>query len=113
MSLPLLWVDSLFTRLAIRYGDDWIRKWNGVDIKLVKADWAHELGGFHAAPEAIAHALEHMPPDHPPTVTQFRTLCCGAPKYIEKQIPSPKADTTPENSNPGVIGQPTNSRADL
>jgi hypothetical protein len=78
MSLPAAWVDSLFARLAIRYGSEWLRKWEGLNIEMVKSDWAAELGGFANRPEAITHALRSLPDDRPPTVGQFRALCIGA-----------------------------------
>ena len=93
-SLPEAWVDSLFARLAARYGAAWLRMWDGIPLDAVKADWAAELAGFAKAPQAIAHGLEHLPPDRPPTVGQFRQLCIGAPRYADKQLPAPKADPT-------------------
>lgn len=91
MPLPALWVDSLFARLLVRYGDDWLRKWNGVPMDAVKADWANALDGM--VPESISYALDHLPPDRPPTATQFRALAKGRPEYYEhKQLPAPRAD---------------------
>lgn len=93
MPLPASWVDSLFARLLVRYGDDWLRKWNGVPMDAVKADWASALDGM--TPPAISYALEHLPPDRPPTATQFRVLARGRPDYFEhKQLPAPKATDT-------------------
>jgi len=91
MQLPDSWVDSLFARLQVRYGAAWNRMWEGVDIAAVKADWAAELGGFSTLPDAIAYALEHLPPDFPPTCTAFRALCIARPEPKLKQLPAPKA----------------------
>jgi len=48
-SLPEAWVDSLFARLAARYGAAWLRMWDGIPLDAVKADWAAELAGFAKA----------------------------------------------------------------
>lgn len=89
MSLPASWVDALFDRLSIRYGSAWVSLWNGIDASLVKADWAAELAGFGG--EAIKHALDHLPPDRPPTVGQFRALCLNRPDAT-KALPPPAQD---------------------
>ena len=88
--LPSSWVDSLFARLAVRYGSAWMGMWNGVDIAAVKRDWAEELAGFADAPDAIKHALANLP-DRPPNVQQFRALCINRPR-TEKALPAPPAD---------------------
>ncbi len=77
--LPDSWVDSLFARLAVRYGSAWAAKWEGLDMAAVRADWASELAVFAGWPEAIAYGLQHLPIDRPPTVTQFCALCRAAP----------------------------------
>lgn len=92
MPLPDAWVESLFARLAVRYGAAWLRQWDGVDIAAVKADWAEVLSGI--SPEAIKHALECLPIDRPPTVGQFRLLCVNRPVDCVRQLPAPKP--TPE-----------------
>lgn len=73
------WVDSLFARLAVRYGSAWSAKWEGLDMAAVRADWAEELAGLSNWPEAISYGLAHLPIDRPPNVAQFRDLCRAAP----------------------------------
>jgi len=58
----------------------------------VKADWAHELAGFEQHPQAIAHALQSLPPEKPPTVLQFRELARRAPLPELPRLASPPAD---------------------
>ena len=77
MSLPSAWVDRVHARLLVRYGAAWIRKWEGVPMEAVKVDWADALTGLGA--DAIAHALDHLPPDAPPNALQFRDLCRSRP----------------------------------
>lgn len=91
MSLPAPWVDRLFEKLTLVYGREFLARWDGVPIADVKADWAHELAGFERHPQSIAHALQHLPPDRPPTVLQFRAMCRAAPDSTRPQLPPPKA----------------------
>lgn len=85
-----LQVEALFSRLLVRYGAAWRAKWAGVEPDAVKADWAHELRGMPG--DAIRYALENLPPDHPPTVTQFRALCNRAPVAPSPKLTAPPAD---------------------
>jgi hypothetical protein len=80
MSLPMPWVERIFTKLTMIYGREFLGRWEGLNIDEVKADWAHELAGFKDHPECIAHALKNMPDGiKPPTVLEFRAICRKAP----------------------------------
>lgn len=92
MSLPSNWVDRIFDRLTTVYGHAFLGRWSGLDIDAVKADWGRELSGFQQNPDAIRHGLEHLPPDHPPTVLQFAAACRAAPRAAPKALPAPKPD---------------------
>lgn len=73
-ALPIRWIQALFTRLEIRYGDAWTRKWAAIpDLALVHDDWSRQLAGVSG--DAIAHALKHLPERDPPTAGQFLALC--------------------------------------
>lgn len=76
--------------MLIRYGAAWNRKWDGVDADAVKADWERELSGISG--NAIRYALEHLPPEFPPTVAQFKALCISRPEPERKWLPAPKVD---------------------
>lgn len=91
MSLPSPWVDRIFDKLTLVYGHAFIGRWAGLDLQAVKADWAHELAGFERNPEAIKHALQHLPVE-PPNVMQFRALANNAPPPELPRLPEPKAD---------------------
>lgn len=91
MSLPAAWIDKIFTKLTLAYGRDFQGRWEGIDMNIVKSDWAHELAGFERFPEGIAHALTHLDPAKPPTVFQFRELARKAPRTEDKQLPAPAA----------------------
>jgi len=90
--LPDAWVEEIFTRLVVRYGAEWGRKWEGIDMGAVKTDWASVLGGFRDHPECIAYALDYLP-EKPPTVQQFVVLCNRAPEpAAAPQLEGPPAD---------------------
>ena len=76
--LPLHWVEKLFRKLSARYGKAFLGQYDGIPLQDVMDDWADELGGFAQRPEAIAHAVAHLP-ERAPNVSQFRALCVGAP----------------------------------
>lgn len=106
-SLPEAWVDRIFQKLALTYGRTFLNRWEGMDINAVKEDWGHELRGFQQSPDAIKHALEHLPPDKAPTVLEFRDLCLKAPKYAAKALPAPKPDPAVVREVMGAINKPT------
>lgn len=94
--LPSAWVDSLFDRLSLVYGSHFLGRWSGLDLDAVKASWAKELQHFAVHPKALAYGLDHLPPDQPPTVLQFRDLCRPALRDerqpVAPALPAPKAD---------------------
>lgn len=89
--LPSEWVDRIFSKLTARFGRDFLSRWEGVDINLVKADWAEELAGLQGRPDAIKYALEHIG-GKAPTVDDFKTLCGRAPVHALLRLDSPMAD---------------------
>ena len=102
MSLPLPWVDRIFEKLTLVYGQAFLARWRDVDLLAVKSDWAHELAGFapkegeggaaSAGAQAIAYALANLDPATPPSVLQFRALARRAPAPTVSRLPEPKAD---------------------
>jgi len=81
--LPSDWVDQIFKKLSIRYGRQFMARWDGINEAEVKSDWADVLGGFLRRPDAIAFALDNLPADYPTTATQFRDLCNTTPAERE------------------------------
>jgi hypothetical protein len=91
--LPIEWVHKLFGRFAIRYGDEWARKWDGTDITAVHRDWSEQLAGMHLTPAGQArlrYGIDNMP-ERPPTATAFRAICSRAPEPKQALLP----DVTP------------------
>ena len=91
-ALPEKWVQSIFAKLAVRYGQRFLRRWDGVDIAAVHADWAEQLARFHQRPDCIKYALDNLPTEKPPTLGEFKVLCNSAPEPKAAQLPAPKAD---------------------
>lgn len=93
MSLPADWVDRIFERMSLRYGQEFMRRWENLPAADVKADWAYVLGGLEANPHALRYGLEHLPDREPPTAGQFRALCNTALREERQQaLPMPKPD---------------------
>lgn len=92
MSLPMAWIDRIFDKLTLTYGQAFLARWRDVDMDAVRADWAHELSGFQQHPQAIAWGLQNLPDAKPPTVLEFRSLCRKTPAEVVPQLPAPKAD---------------------
>lgn len=79
MSLPAPWVNKIFDKMTLTYGQAFLRRWQDIDLNAVKSDWAHELAGFAQQPQSIAYGLQNLPADKPPTVLEFRALCRRSP----------------------------------
>lgn len=97
-SLPDAWVERIWQAMRATYGASFDRQWEcpaGADpvehVRSMKAFWARELRGFQQNPQAIGHALDHLPP-HPPNLVEFRSLCIRRPDPSVKALPAPKAD---------------------
>lgn len=80
MALPESWLNHLFGKLAVRYGDAWFRKWDGIPMAAVRADWAQVLDGLSG--DSIGYGLQYLPDDFPPTAPAFRALCNRRPDQV-------------------------------
>jgi len=83
-------VELIFTKLAVRYGAEWLRQWDGVDMALVKDDWEEELSGFAGNLEPLRYALRNLPAKCP-NVAQFRTLANACPPADVPRLEAPRA----------------------
>lgn len=82
MSLPVAWVEKIWAKLTLTYGDKFLRQYSSIpseQLNAVKTDWCHELAGYQNNPGAIAWALSNLP-EYPPNVIQFKGLCRSAPR---------------------------------
>jgi hypothetical protein len=92
MSLPIAWIDRIFDRLTVRYGNRFLDRWKGVNMDAVRYDWSSTLAGFEGWPEAIAFAFGLIDDEKPPTAAMFRSLALKAPKPERLALPEPAAD---------------------
>lgn len=83
-------IEAIFAKLAVRYGAAWLRQWEGVDIALVKGDWAEELRGFQHDLEPLRYALRHLPA-RCPNVGEFAALARCSPPPEVPRLEAPKA----------------------
>lgn len=84
-------IDAIFDKLAVRYGAEWLRQWDGVQMKFVRADWAEELSGYADNLEPLRYALRHLP-ERCPNVGQLKKIANLCPPPVFKALPAPKAD---------------------
>lgn len=92
MSLPLQWVDRIFEKLTLTYGQQFLGRWRDIDLNAVKTDWASQLSGLQSFPEGIVYALENLDAEKPPTVLMFKALAFHAPRPEALRLNEPKAD---------------------
>lgn len=83
------WIEDIFGKMILTYGQGFLRRYDGIELEQVKANWLHELGGVDS--ESLQHALKNLPSESAPTVLQFRDLCKGSPKIL-KALPAPSVD---------------------
>ena len=90
--LPTSWVTEIFKRMGLHYGSRLDTMWAGQEPAELHEFWSRELTGLQAAPEVIAHALDHLPIDRPPTIGEFKALCAAAPRKNPLRLPPPEAN---------------------
>lgn len=74
-ALPDAWIDRLFQRFSVMYGNNWSGKWAGIPMADVRSAWAADLS--FASAEQIRKALDHCKShmQHPPSCPEFVGLC--------------------------------------
>lgn len=71
-------IDRLFSSMATRYGKLWLDQWAGMDILMVKRDWAMDLMRFSMAD--MGEAMKTLPTQFPPSLPAFSEMCLAARK---------------------------------
>lgn len=68
-------IDNLFLKFYSFYGSQFISKWTGCDIDLVKNEWADGLKSFNQ--ETILKALNYVRENNefPPSLPEFIKIC--------------------------------------
>ena len=91
MSLQLTVIERLFDRLIASYGNEFLNRYQGLDVNKAKSMWAYELAGYANRLDAIGWALENLP-ERAPNVIEFRNLCTKAPEKAAPMLDRPRAD---------------------
>jgi hypothetical protein len=87
--------DYIFGRMNAIYGNDFARKWDGIDANLIRQEWIGTLGSFLTYRPSMDYALTHIDPARPPSSLQFRNICQHGPTIppreplvqIERKVP--------------------------
>lgn len=109
---PSVWVERLFFRLQVRYGQEWNRMWEGIEPDAVKADWEETLRDvFTRKASAITFALEHLP-ERVPTADVFLKLCWQAPSTVPARPAAPTEPGDPKRIE-AALSKMQESRAAL
>lgn len=94
MAMPDSWVDFLFAKLTVRWGEAFMRQWPAdTDPAFVKADWAEVLDGVSR--DSLSYVLRYLPAA-PCNALQFRELCRRAAPSAPAALPGPKVRADPE-----------------
>ena len=94
MSLPMMAIDRLFQRLAATYTSAWAREVAAVPLADLKTAWGHELAVFSGNLEAVAWALDNLPPRCPNAI-EFKLLCRSAPAKASTALSEPAVKADP------------------
>ena len=113
MSLPQDWVNSIFDKLTLVYGQAFLRRWQDLDMEKVKADWAHELAALERSPKSIAYALQNLPAEKPPTVLEFRKIAWGMPAADMAELPYSRAGSQVIAQALKIISDTTSRAGDM
>lgn len=105
-------VDEVFARCTMRYGREFLARWAGLKLHVVKADWCRVLEGLEREDRrhALDYALDNLPPE-PPRADQFKALANRAPDprdtlKLNAPPPNPKAVAAAMAEASKVIAKP-------
>jgi len=90
-------IDNLFMKFAAFYGQQFLAKWQGIDIKMVKNEWEDALSVFHEKSILIAlnNCRENNP--YPPSLPEFIQLCKQFRFTEQKALPQKPPKFNPDN----------------
>ena len=74
-SLPRNWIDALFNKFSLFYGESFINKYRHVNEEELKNEWGEALWKFDST--TLKAALEHCRTEqkHPPSLPEFIQMC--------------------------------------
>ena len=72
--LPSAWIDRLWQRFMLMYGNKFADLWRGMDVEAVKRAWGEDLHGYSG--DELRRGLEWCKTqDWPPTLPAFMSAC--------------------------------------
>jgi len=77
--------DYIFGRMNAIYGNDFARKWDGIDANLIRNEWVSTLGRLLTYRPMMDYALAHLDPTRPPSSLLFRKICQDGPAIPSRQ----------------------------
>ena len=77
--------DYIFGRMNAIYGNDFARKWDGIDANLIRNEWVSTLGRLLTYRPMMDYALAHLDPARPPSSLLFRKICQDGPSIPLRQ----------------------------
>lgn len=87
------YIEALFLRLEVVYGNSFSRQWRDEIIHSVKQNWAETLGKILENPDMLDFAFQNLSPDRPPkTAMEFREIALRAPEKPKMALPPKAAD---------------------
>jgi hypothetical protein len=88
--------DYIFGRMSAIYGNDFARKWDGIDPNLIRQEWIGTMGRFLTYRPIMDYALRHIDPQRPPSSLQFRKICQDGPNFPQPEQPKRIETSVPE-----------------
>ncbi len=72
--LPLDWVKAIYRKLTMLWGDQFVRKWDGIPFDELMVAWSEELAGY--TPEELKRGLAGCKTKtFPVSFAEFMALC--------------------------------------
>lgn len=98
--------EKILSKLALTYGARFADTYVGMDMDMVRRNWAKELDGVSR--EGVFYAMANLPERYPPNVLEFRKLCqARRTEAARLALPAPKPSGMSEGVRERVarIGQ--------
>lgn len=105
-ALPSAWIDRIFERLALAYGNKFADMWRDQSLPAVKAMWSRELAQLTADELRVGlESLRGACPTWPPTLFEFYDLCRPRPAALAPEVAFHEAVRGVEERRNGAMGQ--------
>lgn len=95
-------LDYIFARMGAIYGAAFLRHWDGMDVGLVRQEWARQLGRFLTHKPSLDYAIDRLKGDFPPSAITFRDFCNAGPAIPRDDL---QIEHNPTPIDPEVVKQ--------